>query len=213
MKYLKIYENFQSDEDIAKICQKYRIENFTINNGLVDVDGSIDFAGIVPFTIGTISTWLKKIDGYFIPLKFGHVSGDFNCSYNQLTSLEGAPKSVGGGFYCSYNQLTSLEGAPKSVGGSFYCRNNQLITLEGIPKSVGGDRDFTRSGFFYCYENPVYEVWKLISPGSKWNNIHMELFSDYDCLRGTNIIIDRFNEFLVQIGMEPVDSVRGYNNI
>jgi len=157
MKYLKIYENFQIEEgfilrdrsiDIDGICQKYGIENFTIKNGLVDVYRSIDFAGII---------------GDFIPLKFGHVNGDF---------------------YCDNNQLTSLEGAPKSIGGSFYCDGN-----------------------------PVYEVWNLISPDDKWDDVKMELFSDYDCLRGTDIIIDRFNQFLLQIGKEPVTFVKGYNSI
>ena len=94
------------------------------------------------------------------------IDGDFNCSFNSLKTLEGAPKSVGGGFYCNDNKLTSLEGAPKTVGGGFYCYNNDLkslkgaptivkrnfnctfnslTTLKGAPKSVGGD--------FYCYNN------------------------------------------------------------
>ena len=65
--------------------------------------------------------------------------GNFKSSVNQLTSLEGAPSSVGGYFWCSYNQLTSLEGAPSSVGGNFRCFNNQLTSLKGAPTSVGGD--------------------------------------------------------------------------
>jgi len=69
------------------------------------------------------------------------VGGDFYCSSNQLTSLEGAPKSVGGYFNCSGNQLTSLEGAPESVGESFFCSNNQLTSLEGSPESVRGTFD------------------------------------------------------------------------
>ena len=73
------------------------------------------------------------------------VDGDFICSCNKLTSLEGAPQRVGGGFYCSINQLTSLEGAPKEVGGKFDCSYNQLTSLEGAPQTVGGD--------FNCYEN------------------------------------------------------------
>jgi hypothetical protein len=65
--------------------------------------------------------------------------GDFNCSRNQLTSLEGVPKEVGGDFDCSYNQVTSLEGAPKEVqGGDFDCSSNQLTSLKGVPKEVGG---------------------------------------------------------------------------
>ena len=77
----------------------------------------------------------------------GVVGGDFYCSNNQLTSLEGAPEKVGGDFSCSYNQLTSLTGAPKEVGGGFYCYSNQLTSLKGAPKEVGGD--------FFCDNNPL----------------------------------------------------------
>ena len=52
------------------------------------------------------------------------VNGNFNCSNNNLTSLEGAPKEVGGSCYCYENNLTTLEGAPKTVGGNFDCGNN-----------------------------------------------------------------------------------------
>jgi hypothetical protein len=49
-----------------------------------------------------------------------------------LTSLEGAPKEVSGNFNCSDNDLISLQGAPKEVGGDFDCSYNQLTSLEGI---------------------------------------------------------------------------------
>jgi len=75
------------------------------------------------------------------------VGGNFNCSYNELTSLEGAPKTVGENFNCGNSELTSLEGAPEYVGGSFYCSYNLLTSLEGAPETVGGD--------FHCYNNPV----------------------------------------------------------
>ncbi len=75
------------------------------------------------------------------------VGGSFYCSDNQLTSLEGAPQSVEGNFHCSRNQLTSLAGAPQSVGYSFHCSDNQLTSLEGAPQSVGGG--------FYCYNNKL----------------------------------------------------------
>ena len=75
------------------------------------------------------------------------VEGDFDCSYNSLTSLEGAPEKVDGYFDCVSNQLTSLEGAPEKVGGNFYCSYNSLTSLEGAPEKVGGD--------FYCSNNAV----------------------------------------------------------
>ena len=74
------------------------------------------------------------------------VGGGFNCSINQLTSLKGAPTEVGGNFLCYKNKLTSLEGAPQTVGENYYCYSNQLTSLKGAPKKVGGD--------FYCYSNP-----------------------------------------------------------
>jgi hypothetical protein len=74
------------------------------------------------------------------------VDGDFYSSGNELTSLVGAPSSVGGYFDCSYNLLTSLEGAPETVGGFFDCRGNKLTSLAGVPKYVGG--------IFVCYDNP-----------------------------------------------------------
>ena len=229
MKYLKIYENFQSEEEITRICQRYGIRNFTINNGLVDVDGNVNLdIQILSFRGLPVLTKL--------PLKFGHVSGYFYCHCNQLTSLEGAPQSVGRDFNCGSNQLTSLEGGPQLVGGDFRCHNNKLTSLEGGPKSVVGNfysrGNQLRSleggpqfvgGGFHCDGNPVFQVWKLIHPGclqsarytgdDKWDEIHMDIFNDYDCIRGEDIVIDRFNEFLRHIGKPEVDSVKGYNNI
>jgi len=77
------------------------------------------------------------------------VGGDFNC-YNcpRLETLEGAPSSVGRGFFCSNcPRLESLEGAPTSVGGGFWCDNSpRLKSLEGAPVSVGGN--------FGCHYSP-----------------------------------------------------------
>jgi hypothetical protein len=72
-----------------------------------------------------------------IPVKFGVVDGYFDCSDNQLNSLEGAPQTVDRDFYCNDNQLKSLEGAPQTVDGGFYCYKNQLKSLEGAPQTVG----------------------------------------------------------------------------
>ena len=71
----------------------------------------------------------------------------FSCACNQLTSLEGAPKKVGTWFNCNSNQLTSLEGAPQTVGEDFRCGDNQLTSLEGAPQTVGGD--------FVCGDNQL----------------------------------------------------------
>ena len=64
------------------------------------------------------------------------VGGSFYCSYNQLTSLQGAPQRVGGDFDCYDNQLTSLQGAPKEVGGSFNCGENPVEFTEDDVRAV-----------------------------------------------------------------------------
>ena len=102
----------------------FKIErSYSINNGLIDVEGDVIL--------------IKQVDK--LPFKFGKVSGNFNCSYNQLTNLEGSPNYVGGSFDCSRNKLTNLEGCPSSVGGNFNCSDNQLTNLEGSPKEIKGD--------------------------------------------------------------------------
>jgi hypothetical protein len=133
MKFLKLFEQKSYEEHVAEVCQKYKIENWLINSeGLVDVDGDVE-----------LSLYLHE---YFsrspltkLPLNFGHVSGDFYCYNNLLTSLEGAPKSVGGFFVCSYNRLTSFEGCPQSVGGNFSCGHNSLTSLRFAPEQVEGE--------------------------------------------------------------------------
>jgi hypothetical protein len=80
----------------------------------------------------------KTIGGRLITkdTKNEHWEGDFYCSGNQLTSLDGAPASVGGYFSCFSNELTSLAGAPASIGGNFICRDNRLTSLAGIHKII-----------------------------------------------------------------------------
>ncbi len=115
---------------MVDIKEYFGIDDYTIKDGLINTDNVI---------------LIKKVRE--LPVQFGHVGGYFRCNNNQLTSLEGAPKSVGDNFDCSNNQLTSLEGAPKTVGGYFVCSNNKLSSLVGGPTIVGGD--------FVCHNNKL----------------------------------------------------------
>ena len=116
---------------IDEICEKYEIINYTIkDDGTVDVDGSV---------------YLDYCKLTELPLKFGTVTGWFNCSRNLLTTLEGSPKVVYGSFTCNNNRLTSLEEGPENVGFEFVCSMNKLTTLKGCPIKVTGN--------FYCYDN------------------------------------------------------------
>ena len=100
---------------------------------------------------------LTSLDG--APVSVG---GNFDCFDNNLTSLDRAPVSVGGNFGCSYNKLTSLAGAPSSVGGYFACSDNQLTSLSGIHKIIK-----KMKGGFYARGNPIksHVLGLLMIPG------------------------------------------------
>jgi len=98
---------------IKKWLDEMNIIDYIINDDLtIDVKRDVDL-------------YYKNLSSFPEYIKFNKVEGGFYCSYNQLTSLEGSPSSVGGSFLCDNNQLTSLEGGPSSVGGTFFCRNNK----------------------------------------------------------------------------------------
>ena len=135
-RYTQLFESVQElsqeQRDWLDKCSKGSW-NLNPKTGLVDVKGDFDCGR-------------QGLDS-FKGVRFGRISGKFDCSENRLTSLEGAPQSVGIHFDCSYNSLISLEGGPQSVGGDFYCSNNSLTSLEGAPQSVGGG--------FYCHSNSL----------------------------------------------------------
>ena len=180
MKYIKLYESF---EDIHKICRKYDIRNYTIND-----DGSID----VDEYVNLGREGLSKL-----PLKFRNVSGDFYCDNNKIISFEGCPERVGGHFYCFENQLTSLEGCPNYIGYDFSCNENNIISFEGFPKHIGG--------VFNCYGNPIYEIWNLF-----YDKSNIEFFNDCDIIQDDVVILYRLNYFLDEIGKPTVKSVNKY---
>jgi hypothetical protein len=78
------------------------------------------------------------------------VEGGFYCDSNKLTSLRGAPRSVGGNFWCRFNQLVSLEGAPEFIPGDFECRDNRLPSLKGGPRRVEGS--------YWCDRNELVSL-------------------------------------------------------
>ena len=84
-----------TNKQIDKICKDYSIDYYTIN-----LDGSIDVKECVYLFGRGLKTLL---------LKFNKVKGYFDCSHNQLKTLEWAPKQVEGSFDCYRNQLKTLK--------------------------------------------------------------------------------------------------------
>jgi hypothetical protein len=117
-----------------EFCEKY-LKNYTINSdNTIDINGDVELGSVLDKNM------------LILPVKFGNVYGDFNCSWNNLTTLEGCPNYVDGNFYCYGNELTTLEGSPKYVGGKFTANYNNLISLKGIEKCE-------IIGNLYCLQN------------------------------------------------------------
>jgi hypothetical protein len=206
-------ESIDEESKIRKICKEYNIKNYTINDDLsIDVDDSVGFFG----------KGLVKV-----PLKFNRVSGNFNCSSNDLISLFGCPQWVGGNFACSDNGLTSLKFFPKFIGGDLFIYDNYITSLKGIPKNINyidcdnnkiwsfiGIPDNFR-GELLCQSNPIFNIWNLFESIKD-----IEFLNDCDALREPEtpdglpiVILERLNFFLETIGKPTVEKVDGYINI
>ena len=210
MKYLKSYNESKTDVhsitqltniEINLLCRRYGIYHadgtpiHTINS-----DGSIDVDG----DVGLNNERLTKL-----PLKFRNVSGDFYCSYNDLTSLEGCPQTVGGDFYCRNNQLTSLEGLPEIIGGDINCIDNYISDFRGE----------LFEGGFYCEGNPIDEIYTLFlqennvathvydSKCIQWINEFDVIQRTYTGLYNGKVVLDRLEEVFHQLGMNVPENI------
>jgi hypothetical protein len=186
-------ESVNSERKIHKICERYNIKKYTINDDL-----SIDVDDRVYLSINNLRV---------IPLRFRRVSGNFSCENNKLTSLIGSPEFLDGYFSCYKNNLTSLEYLPKYIGGGINCQYNKIWNFRGIPDS------FKRE--FYCEGNPIFNIWKLFESSGD-----IEFLNDCHALREPEtpdglpiVILERLNYFLETIGKDPVEKVDGYINI
>lgn len=97
------------------------------------------------------------------------IDGDFYCTWNNLTSLEGCPEEITGVFSCWVNQIESLEYGPKIVGDRYSCANNLVKSLKGVPQRINGD--------FSCEANLL----TTLEHGPTYVN------GDYDC--GSNNLV------------------------
>lgn len=128
---LKDRQKEYSKIKMAPIFEKLLKDNKMTKNkdGSYDVDSNLNLENIDLTSLADIQYKLNKING------------NFDCSWNNLTSLEGCPKIVTGIFNCTYNDLNNLIGCPKEVGKHFYCADNNLTTLEGCPNKINGSFD------------------------------------------------------------------------
>ena len=172
--------------EIKDICKKYGIENYTIVDSLVNVDGDV---------------FLYNKGLTELPLRFGHVSGYFFCGSNNLTTLKGSPLYVGGAFMCNWNNLTNLKYSPLEVGGDYYCRGSQeLKTLRELEECF-----FMKS--IYCDVSPVNELFSLFY-NKEWSCADVNRLNDLI----DDFTLEELNEWLIEEGYEPVKKLYNYGN-
>lgn len=126
-------------DDIIKFLNDNNIKDYAINEDLI-----VDVNGDVNLRCNELLTDLRRI-----PMKFGSVSGEFDCSNNNLTTLENCPHTVKK-FDCSENSLTDLKHCPLNITLDFYANNNKLSTLIDFPKSIKNlsTLDFSRNNIY-----------------------------------------------------------------
>ena len=185
---------------IDEICEKYEIENYTIND-----DGSIDVNG-------SVRLYNKGLTE--LPLTFNRIEGYFDCSNNKLTTLKGSPKWVDSDFYCSWtdNRLTSLEFSPEYVGGDFYCSIGGLTDLLGSPKEVGGDFICEHNpnlitikgcsekigGVFHCNETPLSSIFNGV------DQFFLHAFNFYKIIKDNTVNLKRL-KYVMDLYDKPID--------
>ena len=182
MKHLQSFVLFEAQTSVLTTDQEEFLNEYTYGTwsvnrqtGLVDVEGNFD--------CNFQSQSLKNLS----VISFGHVSGNFDCSHILLTSLKGAPQTVGGSFDCGVNKLTSLKGAPQTVNGDFVCGVNKLTSLKGAPQTVNGDFVCSRNKLtslegapqtvgegFYCYNNRLTSL--VGAPQTVGEGFYCDLF-------------------------------------
>lgn len=236
MKHLKphneefFFKKLSKWYETRRFCSRYNINNYKVNeDGSIDVDGNVTLVSIkedtIPVKFGRVTGdfQIHKCDITSLKNCPYHVGGQFYAMENKLlTSLVGGPKYVKLGYNCPKNALTSLEGSPEIVNGDmFNCSSNKLTSLVGGPKIVNGTYNFSQNKvetfeglgdfqFLHCVDNPIHSLHMFIAMRPRRNSLKydkiIELLNDYDAIRGRDIILERINEFLDEIGCRPITS-------
>jgi len=139
-------------EDIIFYLDAFKIKNYKVNDDLtIDTLGDVDLRG-------------RRFTELLV--KFNLVHGNFNCSMNLLTSLDGCPNIVLGHFECGGNQLKSLANGPKIVGRNYSCILNPIESLDDFSTDFRGV--FKHSSHI---DSRIEILKHLYNPGIGSNNI------------------------------------------
>lgn len=206
MKHIKPYRIFESQvepqqhpgfpksrEEIKKICDRYSIYNYTINEDLsIDVNNN------------SVNLSYNKLS--FLPLKFNEVEYNFSCNECGLLSLEGSPNKVGHEFIVNDNKLTNLKYRPEHIGTRFFCRKNEITDLKYFPKYVGGN--------IFFEQNPIDTLIYTFIHKDNAENLVQE-FNDFSIVRDDTVVLNRLKSFIndFDLDMPDLNEVKKYYKI
>lgn len=176
-----------TNEYIEEICKLHNIRNYTIND-----DKSIDVTGNISFFSNGITE---------LPLNFNKVDGDFDLSFNNLTTLKGIPKEVNS-LYLVHNELTRLDYVPEIVKTHLDLSFNKLTDMKDLNriKSIGtlnlGANKITNlydipnvEHKFNCSETPVGQLYKF-------SDIYdIKTFNMLKIIKGNEVNLQRLKYF------------------
>lgn len=119
----------KNEHEVETLLQKYfRVSGvYDVNPDLtVSVRGSVKFMD-------------EKVDR--LPVRFREVTGNFDCSYSSLVTLDGAPVKLGGNLIVEECELVTLEYSPSAVQSFKAASGLRTETLSGGPATVTKDYD------------------------------------------------------------------------
>ena len=132
MKFIKSYKLFESvhNDQFFKTYEETKnwLDNFYVKNYTINKDLTVDVNGEVSLSFNDLD---------FIPVQFGVVTRNFDCSNNNLKNLKGCPNKTRY-FDCQHNKLESLEGCPFEINGLLDCTYNNLKKLDCGPIKISG---------------------------------------------------------------------------
>lgn len=142
-------------DDMVQMLEELNVRYYVISaDGTVDVNGDVDLSQ-------------QNLDE--LKVRFGTVSGLFNCGQNRLSSFKNFPKNIYGSTCVANNIITTLEGVSRNTStsdgaptwmGALCLRNNkvdsggvELVLIPGLSKIIPPDcmpeqSDFSKPGPF-----------------------------------------------------------------
>lgn len=130
---IKNNQFFTNKKNIKNWLDTRNIKDYTIHDDLVvDVKDAVVELGHQNLS--------------YLPIQFGKVEGNFYIANCNLKTLKGSPRYVTGFFDCSNNNLMSLDYAPEKVN-DFDCSNNKISSFKNI--------HLTATNMLLIQENPI----------------------------------------------------------